>query len=437
MKINFSGNQLVEELTQRGLVAQYSGDQDLLEHLDESRTLYCGFDPTADSLHIGSLVPLLVLKRFQDAGHRPIVLVGGSTGLIGDPSFKAEERKLNSPETVASWVDKLKRQTSQFVNFDDQSPIAAKAVNNLDWTAGVDVLEFLRNVGKHFSINTMIQKESVKQRLDREGAGISFTEFSYSLLQGWDFAELNRRYDCTLQIGGSDQWGNIVSGIDLNRRQNQSQCFALTVPLVTKADGSKFGKTESGTIWLDAAKTSPYSFYQFWLNVADADVYKFLRYFTFLPLAEISDIESEDKAATGRPKAQSILAREVTALVHGDDGLDAALRITEAMFSGELADLSEQDFQQLCQDGLPSSSLTDLDLQDKPLTNLLVEVGMVKSGREVKDALSRNSVLVNGQAKGLEDNMRTADLFSSKGGIYSSYYLVKLGKKKYHLFQRI
>ena len=437
MKINLTGNQLIEELTQRGLVAQYSGDQDLLKHLDESRTLYCGFDPTADSLHIGSLVPLLVLKRFQDAGHRPIVLVGGSTGLIGDPSFKAEERKLNSPETVAGWVDKLKRQTSQFVNFDDQSPIAAKAVNNLDWTAGVDVLDFLRNVGKHFSINAMIQKESVKQRLDREGAGISFTEFSYSLLQGWDFAELNRRYDCTLQIGGSDQWGNIVSGIDLSRRQNQSQCFALTVPLVTKADGSKFGKTESGTIWLDAAKTSPYSFYQFWLNVADADVYKFLRYFTFLSLVEISDIEIEDKVASGRPKAQGILAREATTLVHGDDGLNAALRITEAMFSGELSDLSEQDFEQLCQDGLPSSSLSDLDLQDKPLTNLLVEAGMVKSGREVKDALSRNSVLVNGQAKGLEDNMRTADLFSPNGGIYERYYLVKLGKKKYHLFQRI
>ena len=437
MKINLTGNQLIEELTQRGLVAQYSGDQDLLKHLDESRTLYCGFDPTADSLHIGSLVPLLVLKRFQDAGHRPIVLVGGSTGLIGDPSFKAEERKLNSPETVAGWVDKLKRQTSQFVNFDDQSPIAAKAVNNLDWTAGVDVLDFLRNVGKHFSINAMIQKESVKQRLDREGAGISFTEFSYSLLQGWDFAELNRRYDCTLQIGGSDQWGNIVSGIDLSRRQNQSQCFALTVPLVTKADGSKFGKTESGTIWLDATKTSPYSFYQFWLNVADADVYKFLRYFTFLSLAEISDIEIEDKAASGRPKAQGILAREATTLVHGDDGLNAALRITEAMFSGELSDLSEQDFEQLCQDGLPSSSLSDLDLQDKPLTNLLVEAGMVKSGREVKDALSRNSVLVNGQAKCLEDNMRTADLFPPRGGIYDRYYLVKLGKKKYHLFQRI
>ena len=429
---------LLDELHWRGLYADCTDLDALTKRLAEGpTTLYCGFDPTADSLHIGSLVPLLMLRRFQLAGHRPLALVGGATGLIGDPSFKAEERKLNSPETVAGWVDKLKRQTSRFVNFDDQSPIAAKAVNNLDWTAGVDVLDFLRNVGKHFSINTMIQKESVKQRLDREGAGISFTEFSYSLLQGWDFAELNRRYDCTLQIGGSDQWGNIVSGIDLSRRQNQSQCFALTVPLVTKADGSKFGKTESGTIWLDAAKTSPYSFYQFWLNVADADVYKFLRYFTFLSLAEISDIEIEDKAASGRPKAQGILAREATTLVHGDDGLNAALRITEAMFSGELSDLSEQDFEQLCQDGLPSSSLSDLDLQDKPLTNLLVEAGMVKSGREVKDALSRNSVLVNGQAKGLEDNMRTADLFSPNGGIYERYYLVKLGKKKYHLFQRI
>ena len=223
-----------------------------------------------------------MLKRFQAAGHRPIILVGGSTGLIGDPSFKAEERKLNSPEVVADWVEKIKHQTSQFVDFDDTLSNGALVVNNLDWTAGVDVLDFLREVGKHFSINSMIQKESVKQRLDRKGTGISFTEFSYSLLQSLDFSELNRRYDCTLQIGGSDQWGNIVGGIDLTRRQNRSQCFGLTSPLITKADGSKFGKTESGTIWLDAAKTSPFSFYQFWLNVADEDVYKFLRYFTFL-----------------------------------------------------------------------------------------------------------------------------------------------------------
>ena len=430
------GQQLIEQLRSRGLVAQISGYKELAGHLDQPQTVYCGFDPTADSLHLGHLVPLLVLKRFQQAGHTPIALVGGATGMIGDPSFKADERKLNTPDVIAGWADKIKGQVSQFIDF-DCSDNTAIVVNNLDWTAEMTALDFLRDVGKHFSVNNMVAKESVKQRIDREGSGISFTEFSYSLLQGLDFAELNRRYSCTLQVGGSDQWGNIVSGIDLSRRQNQSQCFALTVPLVTKADGSKFGKTESGTIWLDAAKTSPYSFYQFWLNVADADVYKFLRYFTFLSLAEVSDIEIEDKAASGRPKAQGILAREATTLVHGDDGLNAALRITEAMFSGELSDLSEQDFEQLCQDGLPSSSLSDLDLKDKPLTNLLVEAGMVKSGREVKDALSRNSVLVNGQAKGLEDNMRTADLFPPKGGIYNRYYLVKLGKKKYHLFQRI
>jgi tyrosyl-tRNA synthetase len=435
--MNLSGEHLLAELNQRGLIAQYSGDQELGSHLDQPRTLYCGFDPTADSLHIGSLVPLLVLQRFQRAGHKPIVLVGGSTGLIGDPSFKAEERKLNSPAVVASWVEKLKRQTSQFVDFDPSAPNGALAVNNLDWTAGLDVLDFLRDVGKHFSINSMIQKESVKQRLDREGAGISFTEFSYSLLQGMDFAELNRRHDCTLQVGGSDQWGNIVSGIDLSRRQNQSQCFALTVPLVTKADGTKFGKTESGTIWLDADKTSPYSFYQFWLNVADADVYKFLRYFTFLPLEEILSIEEADAAAQGRPKAQRLLAGEVTALVHGQTGLDAALRITEALFSGNPNDLSEQDFEQLGQDGLPSSQITASHIVDTPLTNLLTDCGMAKAGREVKDALARNSVTVNGAAKGTGDNMDTDAIFAEAKAIYGRFYLVRLGKKKYHLFERI
>ena len=234
--MDLSGKALLDQFTQRGLIAQYSGDDHLAAHLNNPRTLYCGFDPTADSLHIGSLIPLLMLKRFQAAGHRPIILVGGSTGLIGDPSFKAEERKLNSPEVVADWVEKIKHQTSQFVDFDDTLSNGALVVNNLDWTAGVDVLDFLREVGKHFSINSMIQKESVKQRLDRKGTGISFTEFSYSLLQSLDFSELNRRYDCTLQIGGSDQWGNIVGGIDLTRRQNRSQCFGLTSPLITKAD---------------------------------------------------------------------------------------------------------------------------------------------------------------------------------------------------------
>ena len=433
--MDLSGKKLVMQLEQRGLIAQYSGDENLAAHLDVSRTLYCGFDPTADSLHIGSLVPLLMLKRFQEAGHRPIILVGGSTGLIGDPSFKAEERKLNSPEIVAGWVEKIRHQTSQFVDFDESLPNGAIIVNNLDWTAGIDVLDFLRDVGKHFSINSMIQKESVKQRLQRDGGGISFTEFSYSLLQSLDFAELNRRYNCTLQIGGSDQWGNIVGGIDLTRRQNQSQCFGLTSPLITKADGSKFGKTESGTVWLNAGKTSPYSFYQFWLNVADEDVYKFLRYFTFLSLKEIEDIERSDRDSEKKPEAQRILAREATELVHCKLGVEAALRISDALFSGDPNKLSKKDFEQMCQDGI-SSSVDEEGLLQKPLTQILTDCGMVKAGREVKDALGRHSVFVNGIPQGNSDNMKAREIFSKEKALHGRFFLVRLGKKKYHLFER-
>ena len=433
--MDLSGKKLVMQLEQRGLIAQYSGDENLAAHLDVSRTLYCGFDPTADSLHIGSLVPLLMLKRFQEAGHRPIILVGGSTGLIGDPSFKAEERKLNSPEIVAGWVEKIRHQTSQFVDFDESLPNGAIIVNNLDWTAGIDVLDFLRDVGKHFSINSMIQKESVKQRLQRDGGGISFTEFSYSLLQSLDFAELNRRFNCTLQIGGSDQWGNIVGGIDLTRRQNQSQCFGLTSPLITKADGSKFGKTESGTVWLNAGKTSPYSFYQFWLNVADEDVYKFLRYFTFLSLEEIEDIERSDRDSDKKPEAQRILAREATELVHGKLGVEAALRISDALFSGDPNKLSKKDFEQMCQDGISSSSVDEEGLLQKPLTQILTDCGMVKAGREVKDALGRHSVFVNGIPQGNSDNMKAREIFSKERALHGRFFLVRLGKKKYHLFE--
>ncbi len=431
MKLN--GKQFLQQLRDRGLIAQISGDDQLETHLDQSRAVYCGFDPTADSLHLGHLVPLLVLKRLQQAGHTPIALVGGATGLIGDPSFKAAERKLNTPDVIAGWADKIKAQVSQFIDFDCPDN-AALIANNLDWIGDMNALDFLRDIGKHFSVNSMIAKESVKQRIDRDGSGISFTEFAYSLLQGLDFAELNKRFDCTLQVGGSDQWGNIVSGIDLARRQNQAQCFALTVPLVTKADGTKFGKTEAGAVWLDAQKTSPYSFYQFWLNVADADVYKFLRYFTFLSIEEIEDIEAADNAAQARPQAQAILAREVTELVHGKTGLDAALRITEALFSGDANDLSEQDLQQLRLDGLPSSTLP-ADFTDKPLTQLLTDCGMVKAGREVKDALGRNSVFINGIAKGAEDNMNSAEIFAPKQALFGRFFLVRLGKKKYHLFE--
>lgn len=427
-------NDLLAELEARGLIAQMTGDDHLHEHLNEPRTLYCGFDPTADSLHIGSLVPLLTLRRFQLAGHKPIVLVGGATGLIGDPSFKAQERKLNTEETVAQWVECLKQQTSKFVDFNCQSG-AAEIVNNYDWVAEINVLAFLRDVGKHFSVNNMINKESVKQRLDREGAGISFTEFTYMLLQSYDFAELYRRYNCTLQIGGSDQWGNITGGTDLTRRMHAGQVYGLTLPLVAKADGSKFGKTESGTIWLDANKTSPYAFYQFWLNTADADTYTFLRYFTFLPPARILEIEHEDSVSQGRPAGQQVLAEEVTQLVHGKEGLIAAQRITRAMFSGQWSDLSEADLRQLKLDGLPSSDLTAAGLADKPLTTILSDCGMATAGREVKDALGRNAVWINGEAMGSADNMNSSDHFARGKALFGRYFLVKLGKKKNHLFE--
>ena len=430
-----SHHSLLHDLKERQLIAQTTAEDELAVHLSEQpRTLYCGFDPTADSLHLGHLVPLLVLKRFQMAGHKPIALVGGATGLIGDPSFKAAERQLNTPDIVAGWADKIRNQVSQFIDFDcDEN--AAIVANNLEWTGELTALEFLRDVGKHFSVNAMINKESVQQRLNREGSGISFTEFSYALLQGMDFAELNRRHDCTIQVGGSDQWGNIVGGIDLSRRQNKAQTFGLTVPLVTKADGTKFGKTEGGAVWLDPKKTSPYAFYQFWINTADADVYKFLRYFTFLSMEDIQGIEKADAEIQGRKSAQGILAREVTQLVHGERGLKSAERITEALFSGELSSLSEQDLEQLKQDGLPSATISRTDLDGQPMTQLFAEVGMVKSGKQVKDALQRNAVLFNGVARGMQDNMNLSECFSSEHALYDRFFLVKLGKKTHHLFE--
>jgi tyrosyl-tRNA synthetase len=424
---------LLADLQERGLVAQMTGDERLANFLNEPRTLYCGFDPTADSLHIGSLVPLLALKRFQNAGHKPIVLVGGATGLIGDPSFKAQERKLNTPDVVASWVERLKAQCSQFIDFGDQ-PNAAVVVNNLDWVGQMPVLDFLRDVGKHFSVNNMINKESVKQRIEREGEGISFTEFTYMLLQSYDFAELYRQYRCSLQIGGSDQWGNITGGVDLTRRLHGAQVFGLTLPLVTKSDGTKFGKTESGTIWLSAQKTSPFAFYQYWLNTADADVYKFLRYFTFLPLERIAAIEQEDQSAQGKPQAQGILAAEVTQLVHGQAGLEAALRITQSLFNGELDQLTEQDFHQLCQDGLPATALPADALADKSLSQWLTEAGLVSSGKQVKDALSNGSLWVNGCLLGADAINAAAAVFDASAAKYGIYFLVRLGKKKHHLF---
>lgn len=426
-------NDLLNEFEWRGLLAQVSSLAELQAHLAAGpRTFYCGFDPTADSLHIGSLVPLLALRRLQLLGHKPILLLGGATGLIGDPSFKAAERSLNTADVVEGWVERLRQQVETFLDFDsgDQS---ALIVNNLEWIAPLDVLSFLRDVGKHFSINAMIQKESVKQRIEREGEGISYTEFTYMILQSYDFAELNKRYDCTVQIGGNDQWGNITGGIDLTRRMNQQQVFGITLPLVTKADGSKFGKTESGTIWLDPQKTSPYAFYQFWMNTADADVYNYLRYFTFLDQQAIVDLERSDAAATGRPAAPAVLAQQVTELVHGSAGVEAAQRISEVLFSGDVSRLTEQDCVQLALDGLPC---TDVSGNEQKVIDLLVDTGLALTPRgevtlgQARKFIQGNAVSVNGdKVNDVDAILRAAD------GLFGKFHLLKRGKKEFHLLR--
>lgn len=416
---------IISDLEQRELISQLAGGDELREHLASgSRTVYCGFDPTAESLHVGSVVPLLVLKRFQQAGHKPIALVGGATGLIGDPSFKADERQLNSSEVVGEWVERLKPQLGQFLDFDCGENSAVLA-NNLDWTQGYDVLGFLRDVGKHFSVNAMIQKESVKQRIERDGEGISFTEFSYMLLQSYDFAELNKRYNCTVQVGGSDQWGNITGGIDLTRRLYQNQVYGVTTPLVTKSDGSKFGKTETGTVWISSHMTSPYALYQFWLNVADADVYKYLKFFTFLPVDEIEEIERSDKAAQARPEAQGILAREVTELLHGKGGLNAAVRISEALFSGDISSLTSDDLAQLELDGLPC---TEFRGGSKGIVEVLVETGLAKSNKMAREFIGNNAVNVNGQVVDSVDFE-----LSGSNALEGKFCVLRRGKKLFHL----
>lgn len=415
---------LLQDLHDRGLIAQLT-DAETLDQLltKETVTLYCGFDPTADSLHLGHLVPVLILKRFQEAGHKPIALVGGATGMIGDPSFKATERKLNTPDIIASWVGKIRGQVEPFLNFEGDN--AALMANNYDWFGSMNCLEFMRDIGKHFSVNAMIKKESVQQRLVREDQGISYTEFSYSLLQGYDFAELYKRHRCILQVGGSDQWGNIVAGTDLTRRLHHHQVYGMTVPLITKADGTKFGKTESGAVWLDPKKTSPYAFYQFWLNTADADVYKFLKFFTFLPVARIAEIEAADKASGGKPEAQRILAEEATRLVHGEVALMAARRITESLFSGQLADLTETDLEQLAQDGMPG---VQLDAANGSLIDALVAAGLAKSKSEARTFIQVGSVAINGAKADALDHQ-----IAGEERLYGRFTILRRGKKNYGL----
>ncbi|WP_429139437.1 tyrosine--tRNA ligase [Aeromonas allosaccharophila] len=414
---------LLDELTERGLVAQNSDPAALASHLATPRTVYCGFDPTAGSLHIGHLVPLLMLRRFQLAGHTPVALVGGATGLIGDPSFKATERSLNSADTVLGWVASLSAQIRALLPADDGLS-APQLVNNGDWMGQMSALDFLRDIGKHFSVNAMLARESVRQRLARPDQGISFTEFSYTLLQSYDFAVLHQRLGCTLQIGGNDQWGNITSGMDLTRRLHQAQVHGMTLPLITKADGTKFGKTEGGAVWLDPALTSPYAFYQFWLGTADEDVYRFLRYYSFMSLSEIDALEAEDAQRQGRKQAQQVLANELTELVHGKAALAAVQRISELLFSGDVARLGESDLAQLAQDGMPSSTVCG----ETDLVSLLVSCGLANSRRIARELLVAGAISLNGVLK--QD-----DQLSATDRLFGRYLLLRRGKKQYHLVE--
>ena len=425
---------VIKDLQSRDLIAQTTDIEALDALLNKQKiALYCGFDPTADSLHIGHLLPVLALRRFQQAGHTPIALVGGATGMIGDPSFKAVERSLNSAETVAGWVESIRNQLKPFLSFEGEN--AAIMANNADWFGSMNCLDFLRDIGKHFSVNSMLNKESVKQRIERDDVGISFTEFAYSLLQGYDFAELNKRHGAVLEIGGSDQWGNITAGIDLTRRLHQKQVFGLTLPLVTKSDGTKFGKTEGGAVWLNAKKTSPYQFYQFWLKVADADVYKFLKYFTFLSIEEIDAIEAKDKASGTKPEAQRILAEEMTRLIHGEEALAAAQRISESLFAEDQSHLTESDFEQLALDGLPTFEVSE----SLNVVETLVKTGLASSNKEARGFVNSKAVLLNGKPAEANNPNHAAEkpddayMLTDEHKRFGKYTIVRRGKRNHAL----
>jgi tyrosyl-tRNA synthetase len=378
------GSDLLNDFRRRELIVDVTTPDELAAHLASGRrTAYVGFDPTADSLHVGSLLPLLALRRVQLTGHRPIVLVGGGTGLIGDPSGKAGERALNPKEQVAEWAERLKRQVRPFLDF-DRGPNAAILADNYAWLSELDVIGFLRDVGKHFPVGAMLARESVKARM---GAGISYTEFSYQVLQAYDFMSLMLLHDCSLQLGGSDQWGNITAGVELIRRVHGRAAYGLTQPLVTKTDGSKFGKTESGTVWLDPAKTSAYDMYQFWLNTPDADVVRFLRYFTFLPLEQIDELAEATRSAPEKREAQRVLAREVTMLVHGEEATRKAEAITAARFGGPDADVPED---------LEDATPLPPEAARWPLWKVVREAGGVASTSEARRLIQQGGVEVDG-----------------------------------------
>ena len=392
-------SELLEDLRWRGLIAQSTDEAALAQTLAKPTTLYIGFDPTAPSMHVGNLVVLLVLRRFQLAGHRPIALVGGATGLVGDPSGKNEERVLNTQETVASWVERIKTQLSQYLDFEAPKNAAIMA-NNLDWTSPLSAIEFLRDIGKHFSVNQMLAKDSVATRL--EAGGISYTEFSYQVLQALDFLELFKRHDCTLQLGGSDQWGNITAGLDLIRKVTTKSGYALSVPLLTKADGTKFGKTASGSIWLDPAMTSPYAFFQFFINSDDRDVEKLLKIFSFKSHEEISALLDSHQTNPGLREAHRALAREVTTLIHGAEACDSVEAAARALFGQ--GDIQSIDLKTL---GGALAELPRTEIKDKNAiptwVDLIVATGVVESKSAARRIIKEGGAYLNNQKVTAED----------------------------------
>lgn len=416
---------ILQDLQARGLINQMTDEEGLKKHLSQEQvTLYCGFDPTGDSLHIGHLLPVLILKRFQQAGHRPIALVGGGTGMIGDPSGRSTERQLNDENTVRHYSEQLAGQLAKILNF-EEGENAAVARNNLDWLNQMTMIEFLRDVGKHFGVNYMLAKDSVESRIEN---GISFTEFSYMILQSYDFLNLFRKENCTLQIGGSDQWGNITAGLELIRKNategEEAKAFGLTVPLITKADGSKFGKTAGGAIWLDPAKTTPYEFYQFWINTDDRDVVNFLHYFTFLSLDEIGELAKEVETQPEKRVAQRRLAEEMTKMVHDEKALEQAEKISEALFSGDLKQLTGDEIEQGFKD-VPTYNLVE---EEKGLIDLLVEAKISSSKRQAREDIQNGAIYINGERE--QDMKYTVD---AEDRIDGKFTIIRRGKKKYFL----
>ncbi|WP_049398067.1 tyrosine--tRNA ligase [Staphylococcus epidermidis] len=414
-------NALIEDLKWRGLIYQQTDEEGIEELLNKEQvTLYCGADPTADSLHIGHLLPFLTLRRFQEHGHRPIVLIGGGTGMIGDPSGKSEERVLQTESQVEANVKGLSNQMHRLFEFGSDK--GAKLVNNKDWLGQISLISFLRDYGKHVGVNYMLGKDSIQTRLEH---GISYTEFTYTILQAIDFGYLHRELNCKIQVGGSDQWGNITSGIELMRRMyGQTEAYGLTIPLVTKSDGKKFGKSESGAVWLDPEKTSPYEFYQFWINQSDEDVIKFLKYFTFLEKEEINRLEQSKNEAPHLREAQKALAENVTKFIHGEAALKDAIRISKALFSGDLKSLSAKELKE----GFKDVPQVTLSTKTTNIVEALIETGIASSKRQAREDVNNGAIYINGERQQSVDYE-----LSSKDLIEDEITIIRRGKKKYFM----